>query len=240
MPAILRRRAQQRACAPAVLALFLATLLACDLPNLLDLKSKPISTHVTPPTEVSTQPTQATATGTQLTPTPSATPTATPTETQIPTETQKPGPATDPCNLPGIQFRADFNTPGTTNALTAPFSGDVSILKPAGGPNIISIQEASVQRKFVILLPNLNPGVRDLTSTYMSYTEKTGANDKNPRIWKATAGYLEVLSCPVGGMALRTVADLGHKGDPVLFQPLPGGGNSATGMMLVEVGAKIN
>ena len=131
-------------------------------------------------------------------------------------------------------------TSATTNALTAPFTGDVSILKPPGGPNIISIQQASVQRKFVILLPNLNPDVYDLKSTYMSYTEKTGANDKSPRIWKGASGFLQVGPCAEGGMALRTVSDsVTLVGDSVLFQPLPGGSNTAAGDLLIGVGAKI-
>jgi hypothetical protein len=235
MPNVLKRTRW----AAAVLAFLLAALLACELNPLSVKPMTAVPTQAEPPsTVVATSEVQIpTTVGT-------APATVVPTEPTI-VEPTVAGPAKDPCGLPGIQFRANFATAAGTNALTAPFSGDVTKLETAGGPNIFSIQEASVQRKFVILLKNLDPGAYDLKSTYMSYTEKTGANDKNPRIWKAANGFLQVGRCydneglldPHAIVLWTFTIALSH-GDPVLFQPLPGGHNTATGDMLIEVGAK--
>jgi len=207
-------------------------------------KPTPIATLAEPPTVVVPEPTGL-ATSVEPKPTTAATLPATTAATAVPTkptqeEPDSAGPAKDPCSLPGIQFRANFFTAAGANALTAPFSGDVTILKTAGGPNIFSMQQASVQRKFVILLPNLTPAAYDLKSTYLSYTEKTTASDKNPRIWQATSGFLQVGLCDGGGLALRTVSDsLTRVGDSVLFQPQTGAKNTASGDLLIGVGAKI-
>jgi hypothetical protein len=40
----------------------------------------------------------------------------------------------------------------------APFSADVKILNMPGGPNIFFVQQASVERRFVIILKNLTQG----------------------------------------------------------------------------------
>ena len=148
--------------------------------------------------------------------------------------------AKDPCNLPGLQVRANFYTAIGANALLGPFSGDVTILNTAGGPNVFSFQQASVQRKFAIILPDLNPGTHSLGSTYMSYTEKTSPTDQEPKIWQAKSGFLQVLDCDGGGLALRTVSDAtSNIGDSVLFQPLVAKNNAAIGDMLIGLGAKI-
>ncbi len=220
-----------------------AALLACDLLQNLP-NPTPIATQAQAPTAVVPEPTGVLPTVAPRS-TPAATMPATVAATVVPTKPtvegpDSAGPAKDPCGLPGIQLRANFYTALGTNALTAPFSGDITLLQTAGGPNIFSMQAASVQRKFVILLHNLNPATYDLKSTYLSYTEKTTANDKNPRIWQATTGFLQVGPCPEGGLALHTVADaVTPVGDSVLFQPQSGAHNTASGDLLIGIGAKI-
>jgi hypothetical protein len=230
-----------------VLALLLAALLACELnPPSLQPRVSEVPTLAKPPTTAATAPATTTATApATTTATATATTVATAPATVVPTKPTIEGLAAfesvqelDPCSLPAIQFLAGFFSIDDRNALTSKFTGDVTILKTKGGPNIFSIQEASVQRKFVILLPNLNPAIYDLTLTYMSYTEKTGANDKNPRIWKGVEGFLQVGMCPKGGTGLRTI-DFLADGLPARFEPLPGGHNTATGYLLMDVEAKI-
>jgi hypothetical protein len=71
-------------------------------------------------------------------------------------------------------------------------------------------------------------------------TDKTTTSDKNPRIWQATSGFLQLGLCNSGGLALRTVSDsLTRVGDSVLFQPQTGAKNTASGDLLIGVGAKI-
>jgi hypothetical protein len=143
----------------------------------------------------------------------------------------------DPCGLPGVQFDATMIVRGstTTNALTAPFSGDVLFL----GTDLFSFQQASVQRKFLVHIPNLNPATYDLSTTYMSYTEKTSDTDPSPRVWKATSGTLQVLSCSGGGKAVRTSVAGGGTGDEAVFEPVVASTNTATGKLFMNIGAHL-
>jgi hypothetical protein len=68
---------------------------------------------------------------------------------------------------------------------------------------IISHQTLSVERKFIIIVPALS-GTYDLSSTYMSYTEKAG---DNANVWKATGGTLTFESCGDGTILLHTNSD---------------------------------
>lgn len=230
----------------AVVAMLVAAILACEPPNLLppgpqrcilpQYAQDPIcqTQRAASQTALSASLTALFATLSTPTPTTTATATATPTPTVTPTPT--PSPAGDPCSLPSIQFLAVFGSTGTTNTLTAPYTGDVNILQPPGGPNFISMQQVSVQRKFVILLPELRPVNWSLKNTYMSYTEKTSTADKNPKIWQAADGFLNVLVCPGGGVALHTT---GTNGPLVTFKPLAASNNPASGDLLIGVVAKI-
>ena len=232
----------------ALLALA-GALLACSLGDTLappqHAPTRPAPTEA-PPTAA---PTSAvpTAAATDLSPSPPPSPSPAASATPPPpTATTEPGPdisqpARDACGFPGLQANALFYSAGGANALLGPFSGNIQILKTPGGPNIFSMQDASVQRKFVIILPNLNPAQYDLGKVYMSYTEKKDANDHNPRVWKAATGELDVVQCPDGGLAVRTVegATSSFMALASLFQPLAASSNTATGDIDIGFGAKI-
>jgi hypothetical protein len=222
-----------------------AALLACTLSDPFGLR-RPTQAPPTVAATSVTAPATAAATevATSLSPSPPPSATLKPSATPPPTLTEDPAaePARDPCGLPGLQVRANYRSAAGTNALLANFSGDVQILQTPGGPNIFSMQQASVQRKFVIILKNLSPAYYALSQIYMSYTEKKDANDRNPRVWRATVGFLQVLACPGGGLALQTAdtaeSVLFQVGAAVLFQPLAGK-NTATGDIMIGLGGKI-
>ena len=141
--------------------------------------------------------------------------------------------ATKPCELPGTQFTAKLQPGSGVNAVTGPYNGDVLFI----GGDVFSFQQASVQRKFLIHIPNLNPAVYYLSTTYMSYTEKTGDADPNPKVWKGTSGILKIESCPGGGVAVTTADAPDRPASAAYFSPVPASSNQATGDMLIQVSA---